>query len=185
MRFLSFALLFSFLFSAKTLTADEGMWLPSLIYKLNISDMQELGLKLTAEDIYSINNSSLKDAIAALDRGSCTAELISGNGLLLTNHHCGYDEIQAHSSVEHDYLQDGFWAQSYDEELPNPGKSASFLVKVEDVSEKVLANVTDDMDMKERGNKIYEAVREIEDAERQSSHYKSVVFNANQYHLFV
>ena len=121
------------------------------------------------QDIYSINNSSLKDAIAALDRGSCTAELISGNGLLLTNHHCGYDEIQAHSSVEHDYLQDGFWAKTLNEELPNPGKSASFLVKLEEVTEKVLANVTDEMTPKERSSKIYEAIREIEDEARDSS----------------
>lgn len=187
MRLLSFILLFSVLSSTKTLIADEGMWLPSLIYKLNISDMQELGLELTAEDIYSINNSSLKDAIAALDRGSCTAELISGNGLLLTNHHCGYDEIQAHSSVEHDYLQDGFWAKTLNEELPNPGKSASFLVKLEEVTEKVLANVTDEMNPEERSSKIYEAIREIEDEARDSSHYEVYVrsfFNANQYHLF-
>jgi hypothetical protein len=102
--------------------ADEGMWLPSLIHKLNISDMQRMGLGLSAEEIYSINNSSLKDAIVALDRGSCTAELVSKDGLLLTNHHCGFGEIQSHSSVEHDYLQDGFWAMSRKEELPNPGK---------------------------------------------------------------
>ena len=92
-------------------TADEGMWLPSLIHKLNIGEMQEMGMELSADEIYSINNSSLKDAIVALDRGSCTGELISAQGLLLTNHHCGFDEIQTHSSVENDYLQDGFWAK--------------------------------------------------------------------------
>src|SRR6056297_3879660 len=127
MRRLNVLLLVVILFVGRA-AADEGMWLPSLIHKLNIDEMQEMGLALSAEDIYSINNSSLKDAIVALDRGSCTAELVSGDGLLLTNHHCGFGEIQTHSSVENDYLQDGFWAMSRDEELPNPGKTVSFLV---------------------------------------------------------
>ncbi len=95
--------------------ADEGMWLPSLIGKLNIDKMHSMGLKLSAEQIYSINNSSLKDAVVTLDYGSCTAEIVSAEGLLLTNHHCGFSEIQGHSSVEHDYLKDGFWAK------PRPG----------------------------------------------------------------
>ncbi len=93
--------------NSAVLKADEGMWLPILINQ-NMATMTEMGFKLTANDIYSINNSSIKDAIVALDHGSCTAELISGEGLLLTNHHCGYGEIQAHSSVEHDYLTNGF-----------------------------------------------------------------------------
>jgi len=113
---------FVLVFSLQT-KADEGMWLPSLVGKLNIDKMQTMGLKLSAEQIYSINNSSLKDAVVALDRGSCTAEVVSADGLLLTNHHCGFGEIQKHSSVEHDYLKDGFWAKSRDQELPNPGKS--------------------------------------------------------------
>lgn len=94
------------------------MWLPALIEKLNINQMSKEGCELKAEDIYSINHSSLKDAVVALDHGSCTAELISGEGLLLTNHHCGFDEIQEHSSVDHDYLQNGFWAKTKEEELP-------------------------------------------------------------------
>ena len=122
--------------------ADEGMWLPSLISKLNINEMQKMGCELSAEEIYSINNSSLKDAVVALDHGSCTAELVSKDGLLLTNHHCGFGEIQSHSSVEHDYLTDGFWAMSREEELPNPGKTVTFLVEVEDVTDKVLVDVT-------------------------------------------
>ena len=117
--------------------ADEGMWLPSLVGKLNIDKMHSMGLKLSAEQIYSINNSSLKDAVVALDYGSCTAEIVSADGLLLTNHHCGFGEIQKHSSVEHDYLKDGFWAMSKDKELPNPGKSVTFLISMEDVTEKV------------------------------------------------
>ena len=108
-----------------TAKADEGMWLPSLISQ-RIGDMQEKGFKLNAEDIYSINQASLKDAVVLFGRG-CTGELISPEGLLLTNHHCGYGQIQKHSSVEHDYLKDGFWAMSRAEELPNPGLSVSFL----------------------------------------------------------
>ena len=126
-----------------TAMADEGMWLPSLIAKMNIGEMQKMGCDLSAEEIYSINNSSLKDAIVALDRGSCTAEVISADGLLLTNHHCGFGEIQSHSSVEHDYLTEGFWAMSREEELPNPGKTVTFLISVEDVTDQVLAEVTE------------------------------------------
>ena len=111
--------------------ADEGMWLPSLISQ-RIGDMQEKGFKLNAEDIYSINQASLKDAVVLFGRG-CTGEIISSEGLLLTNHHCGYGQIQQHSSVEHDYLKDGFWAMSRDEELPNKGLTVSFLERMEDV----------------------------------------------------
>jgi hypothetical protein len=124
-RKLKLSLLISILLFGSAM-ADEGMWLPSLIQKLNIKDMQQMGFELDADAIYSINNSSLKDAVVALDRGSCTAEVISKDGLLLTNHHCGFDEIQKHSSVENDYLRDGFWAMSKEEELPNPGKTVTF-----------------------------------------------------------
>ena len=168
--------------------ADEGMWLPSLIYKLNIADMQKAGLKLSAEDIYSINNSSIKDAVVALDHGSCTAELISKDGLLLTNHHCGFGEIQSHSSVEHDYLRDGFWAMSKDEELPNPGKTVSFLISVEDVTAKVLANVTDGMSEKNRRKAVREVASKLEEEAKGDTHYETYVrsfFNSNQYFLFV
>src|SRR5262245_24186198 len=109
---------FAFLFQPSS-RADEGMWLPLFIKRLNEADMQKKGCKLTAEEIYSVNHSSLKDAIVALGGGFCTAEVVSGDGLLLTNHHCGFDAIQTHSSVEHDYLTDGFWAYSRDQELSN------------------------------------------------------------------
>jgi hypothetical protein len=164
------------------------MWLPSLIHKLNINDMQSKGLNLNANDIYSINNSSLKDAVVALDRGSCTAELISSNGLLLTNHHCGYDEIQNHSSVENNYLEEGFWAMSYKEELPNPGKSVTFLISIEDVTDKVLAQVRNDMDEEERSKIISSVTSELEKEAKKDTHYETFVrsfFNANQFHLFV
>ena len=168
--------------------AKEGMWLPSLIHKLNIKTMQDMGCELSAEDIYSINQSSLKDAIVALDRGSCTAEVISKDGLLLTNHHCGFGEIQQHSSVEHDYLQDGFWARSKEEELPNPGKTVTFLISVEDVTAKVLADITDEMSESERNNKIDQVVRQLEREAKGDSHYEVYIrdfFKANQYFLFV
>ncbi len=168
--------------------ADEGMWLPSLIYKLNIAEMQKMGCELSAEAIYSINNSSLKDAVVALDHGSCTAELISKDGLLLTNHHCGFGEIQKHSSVEHDYLRDGFWAMSRDEELPNPGKSVTFLVSIEDVTDKVLAEVTDDMSESERMKAVRKVSSKLEQEARGDTHYETYVrsfFNSNQYFLFV
>ena len=117
--------------------ADGGMWLPSLISQ-RIKDMRSQGCRLSAEDIYSINQASLKDAVM-LFGGGCTGEMISDEGLLITNHHCGYRYIQMHSSVEHDYLRDGFWAMNRSSELPNPGLSVMFLERMEDVTDKVLA----------------------------------------------
>ncbi len=187
MRKLNLILLLTVLIYGAAL-ADEGMWLPSLIYKLNIAEMQKMGLELSADDIYSINNSSLKDAVVALDHGSCTAEVVSNDGLLLTNHHCGFGELQEHSSVEHDYLQDGFWARSRDEELPNPGKSVTFLIRVEDITDKVLADVSDQMDPDERRKKINEVGTKLEKEAKGDTHYETYVrsfFNSNKYFLFV
>ncbi len=182
---LSLLLSFGLMVSA---TADEGMWLPSLIHKLNIKDMQEMGCELDAEDIYSINSSSLKDAIVALDHGSCTAELVSKNGLLLTNHHCGFGEIQKHSTVEHDYLTDGFWAQSFEQELPNPGKTVTFLKRIEDVTDQVLAEVTGDMDFVERLKAIQKISRKIAEEADEEGKYETNVksfFESNKYYLLV
>ena len=116
------------------------MWLPMLIQK-KIPQMQELGFRLTAEDIYSVNRACLKDAIVHFG-GGCTGEVISAEGLLITNHHCGYGQIQAHSTVENDYLKDGFWARTRQEELPNKGLTVTFLRRMEDVTEQVLEGVT-------------------------------------------
>ena len=168
--------------------ADEGMWLPSLVGKLNILKMNSMGCKLTAEQIYSINQSSLKDAVVALDRGSCTAEVVSADGLLLTNHHCGFGEIQAHSSVEHDYLKDGFWAAKREDELSNPGKTVTFLIRMEDVTDKVLKNVTPQMDDQARSSKIRDAVSAIEKEAKGETSYEIRVkslFESNKYYLFV
>lgn len=178
-------LLFVSNFSSK---ADEGMWLPSLVGKLNIQKMNSMGCKLTADQIYSINQSSLKDAVVALDRGSCTAEIVSADGLLLTNHHCGFGEIQAHSSVEHDYLRDGFWALKREEELPNPGKTVTFLIRMEDVTDQVLKNVTDQMDDQARSTTVREAAAKIEKEAKGSTAYETRVkslFETNKYYLFV
>ena len=121
-------------------SADEGMWLPSLISQ-RIDDMRAKGFRLTAEDIYSINKASMKDAVVLFNDG-CTGELISSEGMLLTNHHCGYDAIQAHSSVEHDYLTNGFWAMSRREELPNKELNVRFLVRMEEVTDRIAAGET-------------------------------------------
>ncbi len=180
-----FAIALFISFQAK---ADEGMWLPSLVGKLNIGKMHSLGLKLSAEQIYSINNSSLKDAVVALDHGSCTAEIVSADGLLLTNHHCGFGEIQQHSSVEHDYLKDGFWAKTRDQELPNPGKSVTFLVRMEDVTDKVLKGLSDTMSDNSRQEKIMKAMSDIEKEARGDTKYEvrvRTLFESNAYYLFV
>ncbi|MEA3505443.1 MAG: S46 family peptidase [Bacteroidota bacterium] len=167
--------------------ADEGMWLPFLVKRLNYVDMQKEGLQLTAEEIYSVNHSSLKDAIIIFGRG-CTGEMISDKGLILTNHHCGYPHIQSHSSVEHDYLTDGFWAQSYEEELPNPGLTAKFLVRIEDVSEKINSELNDSMGEEDRDAKIDELSKVIEEEAEKDNGYNASVrsfFKGNEFYLFV
>ncbi|HOG19029.1 MAG TPA: S46 family peptidase [Salinivirgaceae bacterium] len=175
--------------SSSILRADEGMWLPVLVNKLNIGHMTEMGFKLTAEDVYSINNACLKDAIVALNYGSCTAELISDEGLLLTNHHCAYDDIQSHSSVEHDYLTDGFWAMTREQELPNEGKTVSFLIRAEDVTERILANVNDEMPESERSS-IIDSISKtiIEEVKNETPDYRANVgslLHGNQFMLFI
>ena len=132
-------ILFATVFSmgAKASVDDEGMWLPLLLKDYNYEEMKRLGCRLTPAQIYSINNSSIKDAVVQLG-GFCTAEIVSDKGLLLTNHHCAYDAIQSQSTTEHDYLKDGFWAQNYSEELPIDGLFVTFLVRIEDVTERIL-----------------------------------------------
>ena len=138
MKLKFFTLLFSFTILFNSLRADEGMLIPLLI-KVFESDMQARGMKLTADQIYSVNHASLKDAIFQFG-GGCTAELVSSQGLLLTNHHCGYSQIQSHSSLEHDYLKNGFWAKEKKDELTNPGLTATRIVRIEDVTALVLQN---------------------------------------------
>ena len=170
-----------------SMVAREGMWIPMLLEKFNIQEMQSMGFKLTAEDIYSINQASMKDAVMVFG-GGCTGELISGKGLLITNHHCGYSAIQRHSSVEHDYLTDGFWAMSLQEELPNPNLKVYFLKRMEDVTEQVLEGVCDTMSVKERESIITANIAEIKKQAVEGTHYTAHVepfFYGNQYFLFV
>lgn len=167
--------------------ADEGMWIPMLLEQLNEEEMISMGLELTAEDIYSINKSSLKDAIVHFG-GGCTAEIISKEGLLLTNHHCGYGEIQEHSSVEHDYLKDGFWAKTKADELPNEGLTASFIKRMDDVTKQALAGVSKSMTEADRRNLISKNIKSIVENATKDTHYTAKVkpfFKGNQYFLFV
>lgn len=177
----------AFTFAAANVSADEGMWLPSLISQ-RIEDMKAKGFRLDAEDIYSINQASLKDAVV-LFNGGCTGEIISDKGLLLTNHHCGYGAIQKHSSVEHDYLKDGFWAMSMDEELPNEGLWVSFLVRMDDVTDEVLAGYDSSMSEKQRDSLVAaNSSVLIEAASSEGPSYKASVeslYYGNQYFLFV
>jgi len=167
--------------------ADEGMWIPLLIEKYNIRLMQENGFKLTAEDIYSINKASMKDAVVMFG-GGCTGEFISEKGLLITNHHCGYGSIQSHSTLEHDYLANGFWAASNSEELSNPGLSVTIMKYMEDVTDKVLQGVTDSMDPEKREAQINANINAINEEAVRGNHYLSAVrpfFLGNQYFLIV
>ena len=184
-KFLFSILIGIFSFSA---IADEGMWLPQLLQSLNQEDMQAHGLQLTAEDLYSINQSSLKDAIVSLG-GFCTAEMISNEGLMLTNHHCGFDAIQTHSSVNNDYLKDGFWAMSRDAELENQGLTATFLISIESVTDRVLAGFdTLNLSQAERKAKISDLIKEIVTETTEGTHYNAKVksfFGGNEYYLLV
>jgi hypothetical protein len=174
-------------FAKAATTPDEGMWLPMFVERLNYVDMQKMGLHLTAAELYSINNSSLKDAVVSLG-GFCTAEVVSAEGLLFTNHHCGYDVIQNHSSIEHDYLTDGFWAMNKAEELPNEGLFVSFLVRMEDVTADVLGVVTSDMDETARGAAITKKAEDLKKAAAEDGKYKVELksfFNGNEYYMFV
>ena len=174
--------LFSFTFVLQS-AAKEGMWLPFLIGQLNADEMTRMGMEITAEDIYSVNNSSLKDAIVHFG-GGCTAELISSKGLLLTNHHCGYSQIQSHSSLEKNYLEDGFWAMSTEEELRNPGLTAEIVKYMEDVTNEVLKGISDEMDDEQRMKSINSNIEAIlEDRKGEYELEITPFFYGNQYIL--
>ncbi|HNV50464.1 MAG TPA: S46 family peptidase [Bacteroidales bacterium] len=167
--------------------ADEGMWIPMLLEKMNEKDMSRLGMRITASDIYDINNSSMKDAIF-LFGGGCTASAISAEGLLLTNHHCGYGAIQRLSTIENDMLTNGFWAVGRQDELYCPGLTVTRLVKMEDVTAAALSGVTDDLTEEARAEIIEKNIKEIKDEATKDTHYEAVVkpfFYGNQYYLFV
>jgi hypothetical protein len=184
MRFLRLLLL---LFVFQGFAQQGGMWIPSLLEGMNENEMTALGSKLTAQDIYDVNNSSLKDAIGHFN-GGCTSEVISNQGLLLTNHHCGYGQIQSHSTLENDYLKDGFWAMSLEEEIPNENLYVEFIVSIHDVTDKVLSNVTDDLSEREKQSTITKnsnAVMETWPREDWQDVKTKAFYNGNQYFLFV
>tara|TARA_Y100000589_G_scaffold50255_1_gene41878 strand:+ start:36072 stop:38393 length:2322 start_codon:yes stop_codon:yes gene_type:complete len=175
---------FCLLISFSPIKGDEGMWLPILINKLKNVDLEKMGLQLSPEELYSVNNNSLKDAIVSFN-GYCTGEIISDQGLLLTNHHCGYDAIQYHSSVDSDYLKNGFWAANKKSELINPDMFVDFLIKMEDVTSVVLAG-TDTASNTEA--KIQENISNIIKLSTEGTHYWSRVnsfYGGNEYYLFV
>lgn len=186
-KIISLSILSGFLFFANITNAGEGIWLPILLEQLNEAEMQEMGMKISAEDIYSVNHSSLKDAIVRFG-GGCTAEIISDQGLLLTNHHCGYGSIQRHSTLEHDYLTDGFWAMNRSEELANPGLKATMLVRMEDVSRKVLKGVKENFTEAKRDSIINKNIDTIVEEAVKDTHYEAQVkafYYGNEYYLFV
>jgi hypothetical protein len=174
-------------FALAPVRADEGMWIPLLLEQTRYRQMKEMGMTLTAEDIYSINQSSLKDAVV-LFGGGCTGVVVSPQGLILTNYHCGYGQIQSHSSLEHDYLTDGFWARSLAEELPNPGLSVAFLQRMEDVTGTVLQNITPGLNEQQRADSIRAAVSRIRRASLPEGSYRvdiKPLYKGNRYFMYV
>ncbi len=166
--------------------ADEGMWIP-LFLGYNEAEMQQMGFRLTADDVYSVNHYSMKDGIVLFGSG-CTGELISADGLLVTNHHCGYSFVQRHSSLEHNYLHNGFWSKSRDEEIPTPGLTVTFLVRMEDVTASVLKGVTATMTEEERAQLVEKNIKEVTVAATNGTHYSAVIkpfFYGNQYFMFI
>lgn len=177
------ALVIGFLQFAK---ADEGMWIPMLINK-NIVEMQKLGMKLSAEDIYSVNSSSLKDAVVIFGRG-CTGEIISSKGLILTNHHCGYGSIQKVSTPEANYLDHGFWAENHEEEIPIEGLSVKFLIRMQDVTEEALSGVKEGMGNEDKELTMKDNIKGLIEQATKNTHYNAIVepmFAGNEYYLFV
>lgn len=182
------SLMFLALFLTISLSrAGEGMWLPFLLKALNESEMKAMGMKMRADDIYSVNHGSLKDAVVHFG-GFCTGELVSDQGLLLTNHHCGYDAIQAHSTLENNYIRDGFWAKDLSEEMPNPGLFATFIVRIDDVSSKAFEGVLEQMQPAEKKSIIERNLNTIKSSALKESWQEVFIkpfFEGNQYFLFV
>ncbi len=194
MKKFSYLLAFVILFTGVRVKADEGMWLPIFLERLNYTDMQKMGLQLTPEEIYSVNNGSLKDAIVGLSGSPtpsgffCTGEIVSPEGLMFTNHHCGYSVIQEHSTVDHDYLADGFWAMSREEELPNEALTASILYRMEDITDSIIPALSDTLSESDRSAQIKEITSRIKKRESEDGKYNVVIksfFNGNEYYMFV
>ncbi len=167
--------------------ADEGMWLPQLLATLNEKEMKKMGMKINASDIYNISKGSLKDAIVSFG-GFCTAEVISDKGLLLTNHHCGFDAVQNHSSLQNNYIRDGFWAYNNGQELSNPGLFATFIVSIDEITAAILNGVTSNMSERERQSTIDKNINEYKKTAKKESYQDILIrpfFEGNKYFLFV
>lgn len=176
-----------FLLGVPKVKADEGMWLPMFVKRLNYVDMQKQGLQLTPEEIYSVNNSSLKDAIVRLGGGFCTGEIISDKGLMLTNHHCGFGVIQENSTKENNYLRDGFWAKENKDEIP-AGFSVSFLVKMDDVTKDIIPFLGVELTEAQRTAKADSIIKVLEEKAGTDNEYDIQIksfYNGNEYYLFV
>ena len=175
------------LFVLPVFSQQGGMWIPSLLKGANEAEMKSLGMKISADDIYSVNHSSLKDAVPHFD-GGCTAEMISSKGLLLTNHHCGFDNIQSHSTVEHDYLTDGFWAYKMEDELPNKDLTVTFIIKIEDVTSKIVEGVSNLATEIEKQKKIQQNIAAVSKNFSKEAWQEAMIrafYDGNQYLLFV
>ncbi|WP_396182881.1 S46 family peptidase [Flavobacterium sp.] len=184
MKFFRILLLF---LSVSAFAQQGGMWIPSLLEGMNEKEMKSLGMKMSAKDIYDVNKSSMKDAVPQFN-GGCTSEVISSKGLILTNHHCGYGQIQSHSTVENDYLEKGFWAMSLEEELPNPGLVVTFIVKIEDVTSKVLENTQTISNEANKQKKIQENIASLTNSLPKESWQENRIrafFDGNQYIWYV
>ena len=193
MKKISYLLVVLFLTAGFRLQAHEGMWIPMLLQQ-NFAEMQRMGLKLTPEQIYSVNHSSLKDAVAGLSNSPnpqgffCTSEIVSDQGLLFTNHHCGFESVQEHSSVQHDYLKDGFWAMSQKEELPNKHLTASILVRMADVTDSIVPHLSDTMSSEQRSAVIQPIISRLKKANSENGKYNVVIkpyFEGNKYYMLV
>ena len=176
-----------FAFTIARLNAKEGMWIPTLLQKYNIEEMAQMGFKLSADDVYSVNHASLKDAVVLFGSG-CTGGVISPDGLLITNHHCGFSQIQKHSSVEHDYLANGFWAANRSEELTNPGLTVQFLVKMEDITDKIITKVNGKHSQATPIDTTKQNFEKIKKEYLAGTAYSADIkplFNGNQYFIYI
>jgi hypothetical protein len=185
-KYLSIILIFLFIPLA-WLRADEGMWLPSLVGELRIGDMRDKGFRLSADDIYHINKAAITDAVVSFG-GFCTGELISAEGLLITNHHCGLGSIQHHSSLENNYLEEGFWAMNREEELPNPELYVRFLREIQDVTDTVLEGVEDGTTEQSREQIINKNIRKLQEQATDGTHWKAEIksfYYGSEYYMFL
>ena len=184
---MKFLKLFLLLFIVNVQAQQGGMWIPSMLKGMNETEMKNLGMKMSVEDIYAVNQSSIKDAIVHFD-GGCTSEIISAQGLMLTNHHCGYDAIQSHSTLTNNYLEDGFWANSFLEELPNPGMTATLIISIHDVTAAITQNILDNATEKEKQNIIQENISKLQKSFAREQWQECKIrsfYEGNQYILFV